>query len=444
MRCPAGHYAPVEASANCTQCARTQYQPLEGEPFCYECTGTGMIGNNERTGCLTDPNYEALAESANVIEELYTKGIALSGAFVIAIFFVLVASGIHFKKVRANTASQEQEHGNHHPTTDVVAVKKNDQQLLGVVTPVQTVVTSGMTGFSFGSELFLIIGLLGDAPVLAAVMLIFRLSHVIIAGLLLFTLFGSSDTAEWIEKRGLVKNAKTAHLHVHEEFCRRNMPLLSAVVLLSLFDVSLMRFLPWRASEVYTESQGFPSLTVLRWCLGTDTLQATVSVTCQLIFLATSADLDAPNTGAQAKALFALNITFAVMGAVAGCVTLCLKNGLLDRLEEKMAPAHHGDGSDGRDTEIESIYKNEASAIELSFTGNPLHDAIRSNSAPDETAVHTLVSENESLKKSLNELTAAKELADKQVVLLENELQKIKKEEIDEVMIKDNPMDETL
>jgi hypothetical protein len=194
---------------------------------------------------------------------------------------------------------------------------------------------ASLTGFSFGSELFLIITMLGKAPGLAAVMIIFRLSHVVVAGTIAAVLFGSSGVPAWLEGKGVVKKATALPSLLCEDFCRANMPLLSGVVLLSMGDCSMMQFLPWKASRVYAESQGFPSLQLLRWCLGTDTVQATVSVMCQIIFLTTSAGKEETNESGQAKALFAMNITFAVLGSVSGLLTLCLKDSLLSRLESE-------------------------------------------------------------------------------------------------------------
>jgi hypothetical protein len=137
----------------------------------------------------------------------------------------------------------------------------------------------------------------------------------------------------------MMRKATTLPSLICEDFCRANMPLLSGVVLLSMVDCSMVQFLPWKASSVYAESQGFASLSLLRWCLGTNTVQVTVSVLCQIIFLATSAGKDEPSTSGQAKALFAMNITFTVLGLVWGHTTLYTKGSLLSRLESE-----EGDG----------------------------------------------------------------------------------------------------
>ena len=257
-------------------------------------------------------------------------------------------------------------------------------------------------------------------------MIAFRCTHIIVTGMFVSILFGSEENAQWLEQRGVVKNAQTMHLLLNEKFSRASMPFVSGVVLLSLFDCSLLQFLPWNASEMYTESQGFPSLTVLKWALGTDTVQATASVITQIYFLSTSANLNEPTTTAQAKALFGLNISFAVMGAVSGLVTLCLQNGLLSRLEkEQGAQKDIGGGENG----IEAHFKSNGGTTQSSFTENPMltsmggteneemkqikernvvleaeNNRVHSENLELRSEVQTLQSKNEHLESENNEL----------------------------------------
>jgi hypothetical protein len=207
--------------------------------------------------------------------------------------------------------------------------------ILATLAPHLVAMKAFLIGFSFGSELFLVIGMLENAPVLAATMTIFRLSHAAIGAALVSVLFGSSGLSTWLETTDMMRKATALPSLICEDFCRANMPLLSGVVLLSMGDCFMVQFLPWKASSVYAESQGFASLSLQRWCLGTDTVQATVSVLCQIIFLATRAGKDEPNTSGQAKALFAMNITFTVLGLVWGLTTLYTKESLLSRLESE-------------------------------------------------------------------------------------------------------------
>jgi hypothetical protein len=308
------------------QCGRTQYQPDIGQDKCIECSEAGQIGNEDRTACVVDSGYAAALAAAGaggptIMETLYKKGAALIGAFLVTVIFAAVVGAMQYKKHGSNKAAKDS--GNRDDDVDVDKV--------AMLPPHQVAMKASLTGFSFGSELFLIITMLGKAPGLAAVMIIFRLSHVVVAGTFTVLLFGSGDVSAWLEDKGVVRKATALPSLLCEDFCRANMPLLSGVVLLSMVDCSMVQFLPWKASLVYTESQGFPSLQLLRWCLGTDAVQATVSVLCQIIFLTTSAG----KGETQAKALFAMNITFAVLGSVSGLLTLCLKDSLLSRLESE-------------------------------------------------------------------------------------------------------------
>jgi hypothetical protein len=284
-----------------------------------ECNGAGQIGSADGTACEEDPAFTALA-GLTMMEALCEKGAALIGAFAMTALFAAVVGAMQYKKHDSNKANKDSE---------------NKTNTLAVLPSQMVAIKACLTGFSFGSELFLLYVILGKAPGLAAVMIIFRLSHMVVAGTYITVLFGSSGVSAWLEDKGVVKKATTLPSLLSEDFCRANMSLLSGVVLLSMVDCSMMQFLPWKASLVYTESQGFPSLQLLRWCLGTDTVQATVSVLCQIIFLATSSSDSVPSTSGQLKALFAMNITTTVLGSVWGLTILYTKESLLSGLESE-------------------------------------------------------------------------------------------------------------
>jgi hypothetical protein len=114
-------------------------------------------------------------------------------------------------------------------------------------------------------------------------------------------------------------------------------------------DCTLLQFLPWKQSRLFTESKGFPALSMLRWCLSTKVVQSTVSVMCQLIFITTTTTADdAVVMTPQAKALFGMNITLAIMGVVMGLVLLSVKDGLLSRMVGGEEGSHYPpDGGTG-------------------------------------------------------------------------------------------------
>ena len=422
QECPAGRFSSTNGSSECTLCGKSEYQPLEGQSSCLECTKVGEMGGPDRLSCVEDPDFVALAGDS-IVESLYTNGIAIYASFTITALFAAISFLVHFKKQGYNRAQQSSS------SEDAEEPSVNVKGCVGTLTPLQTSMKSGLAGFSFGSEFFLIIGLLADAPHLGAVMIAFRCTHIIVTGMFVSILFGSEENAQWLEQRGVVKNAQTMHLLLNEKFSRVSMPFVSGVVLLSLFDCSLLQFLPWNASEMYTESQGFPSLTVLKWALGTDTVQATASVITQIYFLATSANLNEPTTTAQAKALFGLNISFAVIGAVSGLVTLCLKNGLLSRLEKEQYAQKDKSGSENG---IEAHYETDGGTIKSSFTENPMLTSMGSADIEDvkkfKERIAELVAENNRVHSEVLELRSENQTIKAEVQTLQSKNEHLESE----------------
>ena len=100
---------------------------------------------------------------------------------------------------------------------------------------------------------------------------------------------------------------------------------------LSFFDCSVLQFLPWNDSQLYNESHGFPSMSVLKFVLGVNTLQSTATVICQVTYLFTNNNIG-PTTSTQAKGLFFSNIAFSITGSVVGLLYFCMKGRLLARI----------------------------------------------------------------------------------------------------------------
>ena len=348
--CPVGTYSPAPGSSECTVCSKTQFNPISGQTSCQDCQGLGKIGNVDKTSCIEDPAFSALS-GPSLVESLYTRGTAFLVSFLITLVFVSVIGAMHYKKEVTNKARSQQASSESEGDD-----KKEKVELLAILPYFPgTALRSFLTGFSFGSELVLVVGLVINGPGCAAVIILFRCLHIVVTGTFVNILLSSGDgnhrttagaftggassrasnLAVWLEKHRIVNNATSMRTLLDEKFCRANMPLFSVVTILSMIDCSLIQFLPWRESELYTESQGFPSLTLLRWCLGIDCLQATGSVVAQTYYLASSTSLDDATTTTQAKALFGLNISFSVMSCFAGLVMLFLKDGLLRSMDSK-------------------------------------------------------------------------------------------------------------
>ena len=135
-------------------------------------------------------------------------------------------------------------------------------------------------------------------------------------------------------------------------------------------DVSLMQMLPWNKSVFHTESKGFPCLSLLEFCLGLDTWQASASVICQIIYLGMSGTINDATTSPQAKALFGLNVSISIIGVVMGLLMLYLKDNLMKTVEQRKSVVlgatddlRVGEGGDDH-VELGAI---------SSYTDNPLH-----------------------------------------------------------------------
>jgi hypothetical protein len=100
-------------------------------------------------------------------------------------------------------------------------------------------------------------------------------------------------------------------------------------------DVTMVQYLPWKRSTFYTESEGYPDMSVLKFALGIKSVQTLVSVICQLSYLVSDVDVSDPTMSPEAKALFTLNIMFSVSSVVFGAVLLVIKNKVLGTVQKR-------------------------------------------------------------------------------------------------------------
>jgi hypothetical protein len=168
--------------------------------------------------------------------------------------------------------------------------------------------------------------------------------------------------------------------HFNDDFARVKTPFVGLVLFLSMGDISLIQMLPWNESFFHTESKGFPCLSLLQLSLGVDTLQASVSVICQIIYLAMNRTATSAATSQQAKALFGLNISTSIIFVLNGILMLYLKESLMKQAKRKSrSQARHGsDGATKIEEQVEDDDEEEAGHVELGtidlvYTDNPLH-----------------------------------------------------------------------
>merc|ERR1711871_1162182 len=328
--CPIGKYGNTQGLAECLQCPNGQYQDALGATICKSCKNLGkiMTNNADFTGCKVD---EALVNE-ELIVTMFNKGVALSVSFSISAAFVFICGYMQLKREAA-------------------------QEYIGQISRLQVILTSALSGFSFGSEVFLIFGIWRETQAIAGTMLVGRLLHPLLLMYILCVMFLSDNIKNTLTS--CVSHAKLWGSHLHKDFAREVLPVVAVIIIVCMGDISLVKMLPWKKSVLYTESKGFPSISLMQLCLGVKTLQSAVSVICQISYLVSNSNLNDPTTSPQAKALFGLNIAVSLTSFVMGLVMLLLKGSLMGSVK----------GKDAEENDAEIEMSND-----IVYTDNPLQN----------------------------------------------------------------------
>jgi hypothetical protein len=252
-----------------------------------------------------DTDLSSSSES-EVEKVMFGDGVALYGAFVVCLLFVAVAFMINSRKHKAT------EDLAHHDTVNLL-------------------VKSFLAGLSFGLEAFLIVGIIEDATLYGAIMLAFRLLHFLGGSIVTDSIFGSCGADRLVVT--LTGDSASIRKELHQDYSRANVPLVGAVVLLSFFDVTMSQFLPFRRSKMNTESRGYPTLGIMKFCVILDAIATIGSVCTQISFLNNGNYASNPATSDIGKAVFSLNIVFSIAGTLIGFLFLCIKREGLQNAE---------------------------------------------------------------------------------------------------------------
>merc|ERR1711871_647609 len=362
--CPIGKYGNTQGLAECLQCPNGQYQDALGATICKSCKNLGkiMTNNPDSTGCQVDQTLV----NEELIITMFNKGVALSVSFSISAAFVFICGFMQMKREVA-------------------------QEYIGQISRLKVILTSALSGFSFGSEVFLIFGIWRETQAIAGTMLVGRLLHPLLLIYILCVMFLSDNIKNTLTL--CVPHAKLWGSHLHVDFAREVLPVVAVIIIVSMGDLTLLQMLPWKKSQFYTESQGFPSISLMQLCLGVKTMQSAVSVICQIAYLVSNSNLNDPTTSPQAKALFGLNIAVSLTSFVMGLVMLLLKGSLIRSVK-------------GKDTE--SGNREIEMNMDMVYTDNPLQgisyskDATSNNDAG--SRVYELEMENAYLKTEITDL----------------------------------------
>ena len=212
-------------------------------------------------------NVDLLGKS--IVELLFESNAAYYVSFSISAFFVAVCVAMHYLRLGSESNDQCTAEGG-----------------LGNLKLWQVVLKSALPGFSFGSEMVLLIAIFSERSSLGVVMVIFRLLHVFATVFFLIALFGSLETETFLQK--VLSDASNWKAALNKVFAASNIPIVGAILLLCVCDICLVQMLPWKRTDFYAKTNGFPSKSLMRFSLGIGMIQAGGSAICTIVYLVPS------------------------------------------------------------------------------------------------------------------------------------------------------------
>jgi alpha-tubulin suppressor-like RCC1 family protein len=380
LLCPAGTYADKSGLPQCTRCPTGQVQPEQGQDSCKECILEGKIKTNNEayTECIDN---QALM-SSSVVEAMFTKGVGLSLSFGVAALFVCLAGAMHYMKMGYNNMNAENK--------------------LGAMGIPQVVLKSAMPGFSFGSEVVLIMGMIRVAPFLGWAMLAARVLHPCSVFVLTFSMFVPDSACLPVYFRNMMTKSPLG-----QEFTRRKVPPVCVLLLASGCDCTMLQLMPWLESTFYQESMGYPSLDLMLFCMVTKTAQSLVSVVCQSLFVWNNSSLDDPLMTTQAKILFGMSIALSAAQLVMGLMMLLVKWSVLKKVDVNEARQDQ-QSTAAASLELGDLYDASGSGADgdgrrQSFH-NPMHEAAMKERASLVQRLEATERENVQLRSRLQQV----------------------------------------
>ena len=127
--------------------------------------------------------------------------------------------------------------------------------------------------------------------------------------------------------------AAMVHSLLEMSFTEGNVYLVEALVIFSMCEVTMFQFIPWKKSDFFRMSEGFPNMSVLRMCLFIKSVQSVITVSCEIVYLYMYENSDKEYT----QALLIMNILVGVATVVIEVMMLCLRGNLLEQTENDTA-----------------------------------------------------------------------------------------------------------
>ena len=95
--CAPGSFNPNGGAEQCLPCASDSYAPARGSHNCTTCPAN-MLGSADRESCVEDERLKALLSQPSMVEILFSKGVAIYGAVIIAVAYTALAAVLQYKK----------------------------------------------------------------------------------------------------------------------------------------------------------------------------------------------------------------------------------------------------------------------------------------------------------------------------------------------------------
>ena len=254
----------------------------------------------------------------------------------------------------------------------VTFLRRKNLDKLGQLALFKVVIKSLLPGFGFGSEIFLIISMSYHAIGIAMVMLCFRLMHAVSCVVIASSLTETEDGCE--KQLNFFCVGDRTKESFDREFSQDNIIIIQVVFLLSACDLSMIQFLPWKKSLFYEKANGYPTYSLMKYCLALSVLQSLNDTICEIVYLMTYSHIGS----SQLIVLFYINILMSVFTLLNGLLNFCLKNRLLAGIEsekeynesekEYNEPEQLRRGSVS--VEMENIYTEESVTAPYA---NPMH-----------------------------------------------------------------------
>ena len=106
------------------------------------------------------------------------------------------------------------------------------QEYIGQISRLQVILTSALSGFSFGSEVFLIFGIWRETQAIAGTMLVGRLLHPLILIYILCVMFLSDNVKNMLTS--CIPQAKLWGSHLHKDFAREVLPIVAVIIIVCM------------------------------------------------------------------------------------------------------------------------------------------------------------------------------------------------------------------